>query len=565
MRPGERALVSALSAIVGRKHVLTGPARTRRFRHGYRTGEGPCLAVARPGTLLEQWRVVQACVAADCIVLMQAANTGLTGGSTPDGDDYDRPIVIVSTLRMNRVRLLGGGRQALCFPGATLDLLERTLKPLGREPHSVIGSSCLGASVMGGVANNSGGALVRRGPVYTELSLFARVDRDGRLALVNKLGIALGADPETILDRLDRDAWSEDAVSWEGGRAHDADYATRVRDTHASEPARFNADPGRLQDASGSAGKLILFAVRLDTFPAEPDAVCFYAGTDLPERFATLRRRILEAPQTLPIACEYIHRDAFDLADRYGKDTVLLISRLGTARLPGLFALKARVDRIAERVPFLPDTLSDRVMQRIGALFPDHLPARMRQFRDRFAHHLLIKVSAADAEAMCGLLTEILGAEGFFRCSASEASRAFLHRFATAGAAVRYRALHPRSVPDIVAIDVALPRNAQDWFERLPADFDALTTHRLYYGHFLCHVLHQDYIPRPGVDPHALEQRILDTLTARGAHAPAEHNVGHLYQAPPSLAGHYRELDPCNCFNPGIGRTSKLRCWGEAA
>ncbi len=558
-------LVAALTGIVGRKHVLTGASRTRRFRRGYRTGEGPCLAVVRPGTLLEQWRVVQACVDADCIVLMQAANTGLTGGSTPDGDDYDRPIVIVSTLRMNRVRLLGGGRQALCFPGATLDLLERTLKPLGREPHSVIGSSCLGASVMGGVANNSGGALVRRGPVYTELSLFGRVGETGKLELVNKLGIALGDDPETVLDRLDRDGWSEDAVSWDSGRAHDADYANRVRDTNSPEPARFNADPGRLHDAAGSAGRLILFAVRLDTFPAEPDAVCFYAGTEAPDRFATLRRRILAAPQRLPIACEYIHRDAFDLADRYGKDTVLAISRFGTARLPALFALKAKVDRIAERVPFLPDTLSDRLMQRVGALFPDHLPARMRQFRDRFHHHLMIKVSAGDADAMQTLLGEVLGEAGFFRCSAAEASRAFLHRFAAAGAAVRYRALNPRTVPAIVPLDVALPRNTEHWFEHLPAEFDALTTHRLYYGHFLCHVLHQDYIPSAGIDPQHLEERILETLVARGGHAPAEHNVGHLYHAPPNLSGHYRELDPCNCFNPGIGRTSKLRCWGEAA
>ncbi len=27
----------------------------------------------------------------DVAVIMQAANTGLTGGSTPNGDDYDRP------------------------------------------------------------------------------------------------------------------------------------------------------------------------------------------------------------------------------------------------------------------------------------------------------------------------------------------------------------------------------------------------------------------------------------------------------------------------------------------
>jgi hypothetical protein len=52
-------------------------------------------------------------------------------------------------------------------------------------------------------------------------------------------------------------------------------------------------------------------------------------------------------------------------------------------------------------------------------------------------------------------------------------------------------------------------------------------------------------------------------LDARGAQYPAEHNVGHLYVAKPSLVNHYRNLDPCNCFNPGIGRTSKFLRWGE--
>ena len=49
----------------------------------------------------------------------------------------------------------------------------------GKNPHSVIGSSCIGASVIGGICNNSGGSLVKRGPAYTELALFAQLDRAG--------------------------------------------------------------------------------------------------------------------------------------------------------------------------------------------------------------------------------------------------------------------------------------------------------------------------------------------------------------------------------------------------
>ena len=161
--------LDALKKIVGPRHVLTSPARTRAYRTGFRFGSGPALVVVRPGSLVEQWKVLRACVAANKVIIMQAANTGLTGGSTPDGSDYDRDVVIVSTLRMAKIRLIGDGRQVICLPGATLFQLENELKPLGREPHSVIGSSCIGASVFGGICNNSGGALIHRGPAYTQM------------------------------------------------------------------------------------------------------------------------------------------------------------------------------------------------------------------------------------------------------------------------------------------------------------------------------------------------------------------------------------------------------------
>ena len=45
---------------------------------------------------------------------------------------------------------------------------------LWAEPHSVIGSTSIGASIIGGVYNNSGGSLVKEGPAYTEMSLYAK-------------------------------------------------------------------------------------------------------------------------------------------------------------------------------------------------------------------------------------------------------------------------------------------------------------------------------------------------------------------------------------------------------
>lgn len=128
-------MIKSLRDIVGRKNVLTGSRRTERYRRGFRSGEGEALAVVFPGTLLEQWHVLQVCVQADVAVIMQAANTGLTEGSAPNGRDYDRPVVIINTLRMDRIDLIDEGRQIVSLPGATLFKLEALLKPLGRQPH----------------------------------------------------------------------------------------------------------------------------------------------------------------------------------------------------------------------------------------------------------------------------------------------------------------------------------------------------------------------------------------------------------------------------------------------
>ena len=144
------------------EHIATDPAATEHYRSGWRSGQGKALAVVFPQTLVALWRVLEVCVNNNCIIIMQAAKTGLTEGSTPSGDDYDREIVVINTLAMDDLIMLEDGKQVISFPGATLHKLEDQLKPFSRSPHSVIGSSCLGASIVGGVANNSGGATPTR-------------------------------------------------------------------------------------------------------------------------------------------------------------------------------------------------------------------------------------------------------------------------------------------------------------------------------------------------------------------------------------------------------------------
>ncbi|KFK95522.1 MULTISPECIES: D-lactate dehydrogenase [unclassified Serratia (in: enterobacteria)] len=557
--------INQLKNIVGNTHVLTGDRNTERYRKGFRSGEGKALAVVFPTRLLQLWQILQACVDADKIVIMQAANTGLTEGSTPNGNDYDREIVIISTLRLDHIQVLDQGKQVIGFPGSTLHKLEKLLKPYGREPHSVIGSSCIGASVIGGVCNNSGGSLVKRGPAYTEMALYAKLDTNGELRLVNHLGIKLGETPEEILTRLENGDYRPEDVEYGELRASDNEYASRVRDVDADTPSRFNADKRRLYEASGCAGKLAVFAVRLDTFTKEDKEQVFYIGTNDTAVLTELRRHMLSQFENLPVAGEYMHRDIFDIAEVYGKDTFMMIDKLGTDQLPRFFTLKGFVDARLNKLPLLPRNLTDCMMQKLSKLAPNHLPKRMKEYRVRFEHHLLLKMSGSGVEeAQQYLQSYFTQANGdFFVCTPEEGKKAFLHRFAAAGAAIRYQAVHSKEVEDILALDIALRRNDTEWFETLPPEIDSQLVHKLYYGHFMCHVFHQDYVVKKGADCHALKEQMLAILDQRGAEYPAEHNVGHLYYAKPDLQAFYQEADPTNSFNPGLGKTSKQKFWGD--
>ena len=448
--PNHSALVQQLQNIVGQQHTLTDPARTLPYRQGIRFGVGDALAVVLPGTLLEQWQVLKACVAADVIVITQSANTGLTGGSTPDGNDYDRPIVIVSTRRLDGIQVIANG----------------------------------------GVCNNSGGALIQRGPAYTQMAVYAQLDEQGELHLINHLGIELGDEPETILRNLQNGTYTDSDIKRDAGLGHDHSYRDHVREIDADTPARFNADPARHYEASGSAGRLMVFAVRLDSFPLE-------------------------------------------------KNTTIA------------------------KIPFLPKNFSDRFALFVCKLLPQHLPQSIRDYRDRYEHHLILKMADDGiAEADAYLKDYFQNKQGnYFRCNAKEAEAAMLHRFAAAGAATTFRNVHSDKVENIVALDVALRRNDSNWFETLPESINQHFIHKMYYGHFFCHVFHQDYIAKKGTDCNKVEDEMLVLLDQRGAQYPAEHNVGHLYHAKPALKQFYRQLDPTNSFNPGIGKTSKKKYW----
>ncbi len=556
-------LLLELRQVVGNNHIITNKWEKQAYAKGWRYGSGNALAVAKPGSLLEIWKVLEICVKYDLIIIMQAANTGLTGGSTPFGNDYDREIIIINTMRVDGIHLIKNGKQIIGFAGSTLFQLEKKLKKNGREPHSVIGSSCIGASIVGGVCNNSGGALVKRGPAYTELSLYAKIDSKGKLILVNELGIKLGESPEEILSNLQNKNYRKEDISETKKLASDNEYQKRVRDINSSKPARFNSDKRRLHGASGCAGKIAVFAVRLDTYPASKKNQVFYIGANDPNTFWKIRRDVLGSFKNLPISGEYLHRDCYDATKKYCKDTFIVIDKLGSSFIPKLFEMKRKVDLIAKSMKILPSNFSDRIMQFISNLFPNHLPKRMNEYRDKYEHHWIIEMSDDGISEAKKYFTEFFkNNEGnYFECNKREGEKALLHRFVAGGAIGRYHTLNKNKTGEMMSMDIAFPRNEKEWFEKLPSEIDELIDTKLYYGHLFCHVLHQNYTLKKGIDSKELKKRILKTYDKRGAEYPAEHNVGHEYIAKRSLKNFYKKLDPTNGFNPGIGKTSKLKYW----
>ena len=558
-------IISEIKKISGSKYIITEDWRKQPYSKGWRYGKGNAFAVVKPGTLIEIWKILELCVKEDIIIIMQAANTGLTGGSTPYGDDYERPVIVLNTMRIDDIHIINDGKQIIGLTGSTLYNLEKKLKPYKREPHSIIGSTSIGASIIGGICNNAGGSLVQRGPSYTQMALYAKINKNGKLELVNELDINLGSSPEEILSNLQNKNYKKSDIKNTGKLGSDNKYSEIIRKINEDTPSRFNSDSRLLYGASGSAGKLAVFAVRLDTYRSPKENKVFYVGTNDPDVFWKIRRDILSKFKTLPTLGDYLHRDCYDAAKKYSKDTFLVIERLGTTFLPTLFELKRRVDILAKKLKFFPDNFSDRLMQFLSNFWPNHLPKRMENFRDLYEHHWVIEMSDEGIVEAEKYFSEIFKNQDgdYFICNEFESKKASLHRFVSASAIGRYHILNSKNHGDMMSLDIAFPRNEKNWFEKLPKEIDELLEMKLYYGHLFCHVLHQNYIVKKGVDGDELKKKLLKIYDKRGAEYPAEHNVGHEYHAKPSLLNFYKQLDPTNRFNPGIGKTTKLKDWKQ--
>jgi FAD/FMN-containing dehydrogenase len=164
----EDALLGALRAIVGDRHAFADGDLTPwelDWRKRYR---GKARAVVRPASTAEVAQVVRACARAGAPIVAQGGNTGLVGGSVPDGSGAQ---VVLSLTRMNRVLELDAANLTLTVQaGCVLQAAQEAATAAGLlYPLSLAAEGS--ATIGGNLATNAGGTQVLRYGNARELCL----------------------------------------------------------------------------------------------------------------------------------------------------------------------------------------------------------------------------------------------------------------------------------------------------------------------------------------------------------------------------------------------------------
>jgi D-lactate dehydrogenase (quinone) len=546
----QRQLCTRLQSIVGQEYV-----EQRKVLVGARIGKGEALAVCSPGTLQEAIEALRVCAAANVAIIPQGRNTGLTGGSVPRNDRCSRPTVVLNLLRLNQIYAIGN--QMLCLAGAGIFDLSKEASKLGRESHSILGSVFLNPTVAAGVSFGSGGTQIRKGPAYTERALYARVNAEGQVEVVNTLGFDHIESEEELFARIEAGNLTERDVSPQKKHipASCADsYCEHVCKIDG-QVARYNADTSGI-DPCRSEGKVLVLATLHDTFPAPTKKRTLWIACESLAQAQSLKREVLlNNSMDLPISCEYMDRDCFDVVNRAGRVLCHAIARLGIGgRLKTMWDLKLKVE--SAPLPFF-DTMPDRLLYLVNDLLPSPLPDTVQALGEAHDHHLLVTLGEfgnGELERTERRLATFHAKHPsviVHECTEEEDVRKLTYfRFAAAPA---FRTWCIGNRAQGLSVDYALAKHTT---EKPPlASLAERPLTRMRYSHFGCNVVHEDLAFAPGVDVHACKMSIKREIEASGGMLPAEHGHGTEYSAPADTQSRWKSIDPTNVMNPGVGGT----------
>lgn len=582
--PEQEELIHHMQDLMGKDNVLCNSSDKRAFEKGMRLGQGEALCVVTPRTLEELVKSIPYIVNAKCTILVQGANTGLTGGSVPRSSHCgDRPTVILSTRYLDTIVPIDDGNRVLCLAGAGLASLTRFLETHfpHRESHSTLGSTFLNPTMSAGVALGSGGTQCRKGSAYTDRALYLKVYRDKwgdlKVDVVNTLGIAGIEDSDfytegrssngNVVQQLDhycrdvRQGYQRSMAkssSSEFGKANASDvgYSERLCECDNSV-SRCNADT-RGSDCNRSEGKVIILATVHDTFPKPLSQKSFWLSFDSLETALAFRRQVcLDNPKDIPISLEYMDRDSFDVIDRSGRVLAGVIKAVGptSSMVKGLWSFKQWIEGLPfPSAPFV----CDKVLYSINNWVPAPLPTPIMKMGKATDHHIAMTVGEYGDGSMKHLLNRLemfARTKGrdkidIYECkSPSEANSLTAFRFVAAPA---FKTWCIGNDVQGFSVDYALPKNGGT-----APPLSSVPVKRMRYSHFACNVVHEDLAYPLDVDAMQAKLNLKKTVEhSFDGKLPAEHGHGTEYIAPPDTQDRWKRIDPLNVMNPGIGGLS---------
>jgi len=162
------ALVDALRQAIGAPHVLTGDGLEAYELDWRRRYHGRALAVARPASTEEVAAIVRLCAQHSASLVPQGGNTGLVGGSVPDGSSTQ---VVLSLRRMHRIREIDAANLTMTVDaGCVLQSVQEAAERAGLL--FALSLAAEGSCTIGGnLATNAGGTQVLRYGNARELCL----------------------------------------------------------------------------------------------------------------------------------------------------------------------------------------------------------------------------------------------------------------------------------------------------------------------------------------------------------------------------------------------------------
>jgi D-lactate dehydrogenase len=601
----EKELVQQLRKIVGEDHlVIDGSllnSKTQAYLKGARLGGAPCLCIVTPEHLHHVVSIVKAVVDAGAVIVPQGANTGLTGGSVPRYSTDSRPIVVLSLKKLNSIFPLDDGKRVCCLAGAGLAQLQLFLQQYfpDRETHSTLGSTFLNPTAAAGVALGSGGTQCRKGPAYTERALYLKVTqnkwKENVVEIVNTLDIEGLEDDPNPRSRLVMDSVPYRVDTWsrwiQEGYAQNFRYSTPnarpARDVHykerlcahdendkqqkqASRISRYNADTSGPEFVR-SEGKVILLATVHDTFPKPKQTKTLWLSFDQLETALQFRKQVcLNNPNDVPISCEYLDRDSFDIIDRSGRFLGKMIAFLGTSSpiVSRLWNVKLAIEGAG--FPFLVD----QWLHFINNAVPPLLPSPIQKLGHKWDHHVVVTVGDFDdtdhddnseasntdrnqnsltrfEQRLQNFLAQHPSKVETYECSPSQVPALTAFRFVAAPA---FRTWCVGEGVQGYSVDYALPVSGG----LAPPIDQPQPLRRMRYSHFACNVVHEDLAYARDVDLDAAKYAFKHIVEHDcGGRLPAEHGHGTEYKAPPETQRKWQYLDPLNVLNPGVGQTSE--------